>query len=297
MHTVSVHGTPREYLLHLPVGLRSDEPAAVVLNFHGGGSNAWQQRSLTQMNDVSDAGDFLVVYPQGTPGPAPDIRTWNAGSCCGKAQRDDVDDIGFVLEILRDLTRRHPLDETHVHATGMSNGAMLTYRLACALSDTIASIAPVAGTIGIERCAPRRPIPLLHFHGTADEFAPYAGGVGRIVASGSFASVASTVSTFVRINGCRPEPSRSVTDGDAIWTTYASTQDGPMVTLCAIDGGGHTWPGGKPVPGAGKTTLDVSASEEMWRFFRDHPLPAESPARFPWHREVTVRRSRSTPQD
>jgi hypothetical protein len=70
-----------------------------------------------------------------------------------------------------------------------------------------------------------------------------------------------------------------------------------MVTLCAIDGGGHTWPGGKPVPGAGKTTLDVSASEEMWRFFRDHPLPAEAPARFPWKREVTLRRSRSTPQD
>lgn len=83
-----------------------------------------------------------------------------------------VDDVGFVSDLIEDLAKNFPIDRKRVFATGISNGGMLSYRLACELSDKIAAIAPVAATGGITECKLKRPVPTLHFHGKKDSCIP-----------------------------------------------------------------------------------------------------------------------------
>jgi polyhydroxybutyrate depolymerase len=274
IHTISVNGTERQYIVHVPSSYSPTAATAVVLNFHGGGSNANRQMVLSRMNETSDAYGFLVVYPEGTKAVIGPWRTWNAGSCCGRAMRDNVDDVQFSAAIIDDLDRKYSIDKRRVFATGMSNGAMMAYRLACELSNRIAAIAPVGATIGVDHCRPSRPVSVLHFHGTADKFAPYRGGYGKIWASDKFKSVADTIAIFVVLNGCGNQPVVSYQKGDVTCLSYPSCKDKSSVVLCPIENGGHTWPGGPPLlKRGGKTSYDVSASEAMWKFFEAHPLP------------------------
>jgi polyhydroxybutyrate depolymerase len=271
VRTVSVDGTERRYILHAPPGRSSSGRTAVVLNFHGGGHNAEKQIALSQMNITSDAHGFLVVYPEGTRALFGEAETWNAGSCCGAAVRRNVDDVKFTAAIIDDLESNYCIDDRRVFATGISNGAMMAYRLACELSDRIAAIAPVGATIGISECRPSRPVSVIHFHGTADEFAPFGGGYGKIRASGNFKSVPDTIARFTMLNGCKEVPEVTYQRGDALCRSYPSCKDKATVTLCLIEGGGHTWSGGSPFPTGGKTSYDISANEQMWKFFQAHP--------------------------
>jgi polyhydroxybutyrate depolymerase len=128
------------------------------------------------LNAKADQAGVLAVYPDGTGSRC--SYFWNAGDCCGPAVWDGVDDVAFFDALLDDLAGAYSIDRQRVLATGMSNGAMMAYRLAAELSDRIAAIAPVAGRMATEGCRPRRPVPVLHFHGTTDEFIPFPPGTG-----------------------------------------------------------------------------------------------------------------------
>jgi polyhydroxybutyrate depolymerase len=272
---LSVEGIEREYLLHVPAAVVEGKPAPVVLAFHGGGANAQQMISFSGLNELAEREGFLVVYPGGT-GRVDRARTWNAGNCCGYAQRRQIDDVQFVRRLLDDLHQTTPIDERRIWATGMSNGAMMCYRLASELSDRIAAIAPVAGPMGTESCHPARPVPVCHFHGTEDQFAPFRGGRGaRSLTRTHFYSVEHSIRQWVRANGCSAEPRIEelpviVEDGTKIArTTYAGGRDGAEVVLYTIHGGGHTWPGRQPsLTRLGPSTRNLSANEAMWEFFR-----------------------------
>src|SRR5581483_1221143 len=137
----------------------------VVLAFHGGGSNAMQMADFCGLNAKADGAGFIVAYPEGSGRLARD-HTWNGGNCCGYAMEQKVDDVGFVRVLLDDLAWRARIDTKRVYATGMSNGAVMAYRLASELADRIAAIAPVAGPMGTATCKPSRPVSVMHFHGT-----------------------------------------------------------------------------------------------------------------------------------
>jgi polyhydroxybutyrate depolymerase len=270
MRTVVVDGRQRQFVVHIPgVHPRTDMP--LVLNFHGWGSTAHEQIRLTGMNSVADREGFAVAYPEGI-GP---VAGFNAGDCCGEAITERVDDVALTRAILDDLERAFPIDSKRVYATGMSNGGFMSHRLACELSDRIAAIAPVAGVIGVHSCSPTRSVSVLQFHGTADTLVRYQGG-----GLATFVPVETTVRDWARRDGCPGIASdwsadrRMVTyrRGDVTCETYAGCAKGTEVTLCRIDGGGHTWPGGAPIRNLGKTTNDVSATEAMWRFFAAHPM-------------------------
>ena len=161
-----------------PTRIRSVPPdARRSQQFHGGGTNAKTMVRFCGLNETADRDGFLAVYPNGS-GRNPNLLTWNAGNCCAYAMRQNVDDVGFVGALLDDLSGFANVDPKRVFATGMSNGGMLAYRLASELSQRIASIASVSGPMGTDACRPTRPVSVLHFHGTSDEFAPYAGGRG-----------------------------------------------------------------------------------------------------------------------
>jgi polyhydroxybutyrate depolymerase len=269
----------RKYLVHVPPKYDAAKPTAIVLVFHGGASNAEQMVRFCGLNRKADEVGFIAVYPFGT-GRLEKTLTFNGGNCCGYAMNNNVDDVGFVRAILDDLAKVVNLDAKRVFATGMSNGGIIAYRLASELSDRIAAIAPVSGPMGTETCSPKRPVSVIHFHGTDDGFAPLKGGQGpRSISGTNFYSVEHSIKAWVKADGCPEEPIVSKlpdTADDATSVTkkvYGPGKDGAEVVLIEIEGGGHTWPGQEPkVKILGKATKDISANDLMWEFFEKHPM-------------------------
>jgi polyhydroxybutyrate depolymerase len=277
--TVEVGSLTRSYIVHVPSSYDGSKPMPVVLVFHGGGSNAEQMIRFCGLNGKADEAGFIAVYPSGT-GRFPRMLTWNGGNCCGYAMREKVDDVAFVRALLDDLAKVAKIDEKRVYATGMSNGAIISYFLASKLSDRIAAIAPVAGPMGTKTCTPKRPVPVMHFHGTEDEFAAFKGGPGsKSRSQTNFYSVEHSIQACVKANGCPTEPKvedmpDKADDGMTVTRkTYGPGKDGSEVVLFVIEGGGHTWPGREPrIQRLGKSTKDISANDLMWEFFERHPM-------------------------
>jgi polyhydroxybutyrate depolymerase len=276
--TLVVAERQRTYFAHVPRSYDGSKPVPVVLAFHGGGSNARQMEHFCGLTDKAEAEGFVVVYPSGT-GRTEQLLTWNGGNCCGYAQHEKVDDVEFVRKLLDDLERIAKVDADRIYATGMSNGAILSYRLAAELSDRIAAIAPVGGPMGTKECHPQRPVPVLHFHGTDDKFAPFNGGRGeRSLSQTDFYSVEHSIGCWVKANECRAEPvvieeQPKVADGTKVTRkTWGSGKNGSEVVLIEIASAGHTWPGRQPaLLYLGKSTKNISANDEMWEFFKRHP--------------------------
>ncbi|MBV8758505.1 MAG: prolyl oligopeptidase family serine peptidase [Deltaproteobacteria bacterium] len=261
--TITSGGTSRIVYAHVPPNYDPTRPTALVFNFHGFTSDALQEAVLSLMNDKADSEGFIVLYPVGTGAPL----SWNAGACCGTATASNVDDIQFVRDILAAASDKLCIDPARVYATGMSNGGFLSHRIGCELADRFAAIAPVAGVLGIDACTPSRPMPVMHFHGTQDSLVPYDGS-----ASLGFPSVASTFAGWAQRDHCTGDPVETYRNGNASCSTYQHCDGGADVTLCTINGGGHTWPGGTPVPSLGLTSTDIHATDAMWTFFAQHHL-------------------------
>jgi polyhydroxybutyrate depolymerase len=276
--SLEVDGGTRSYLVHVPPKYDPKHPTSVIMAFHGGGSNAEQMVRFCALNKQADKEGFIVVYPSGT-GRFEKMLTWNGGNCCGYAQWNNVDDVTFTRALLDDLAKVANVDSKRVYATGMSNGAIMCYRLASELSDRIAAIAPVSGPMGTEKCNPKRPVSVIHFHGTDDQFAPFKGGKGKGVSQTAFYSVEHSIRAWVKANGCPEKPvvtdlPNKADDGMTVQRkTYGPGKDGAEVVLVEINGGGHTWPGRDPVVRfLGKSTRDISANDLMWEFFKRHPM-------------------------
>lgn len=269
-HTLTYAGVERSYVLHIPPGYNASQPTALVMAFHGITLNAREMMRISGFNAQADAAGFIVVYPNASG----EQMSWNGGGCCGEAARNNVDDVGFVRAVIADLSTFLDIDPKRIYATGFSNGAILTYRLGCEMADQIAAIGPVSATQALEdmqACRPARPLPVIHFHGTDDEPNPYNGGItpGGV----QFISVNDQISFWVAANGCPLEAQQTVS-GSIIHNTYSPCQGGASVELYTITGGKHAWPGGEAVNlRMGQPTTEISATQLMWRFFTDHPMP------------------------
>lgn len=242
-------GRPRWWLVHEPETGKKPRPLVLVL--HGGGGDPFNAERMSAMSALADREGFLAVYPAGT-GRFFGRRflTWNAGSCCGYALKSGADDTGFLSALVGRLVKEGRADQKRVYVTGLSNGGMMSHRLACERADLVAAAAPVAGTIGIPNCKSSRPVPILIIHGKADEHVPYAGGR----APARFSE--------------RDRVDRSVEEVASIWR-----KAGSEVKLL-IHEGGHIWPGGTPGLRFGNVDPvlpEPKASEEIWAFFKARP--------------------------
>jgi polyhydroxybutyrate depolymerase len=267
LRTIAVGASPRTYLLHLPSTYRAGRPAPLVLVFHGGGGRARGIAPHTGFSRLADREGFVVAYPEGMGG------RWNDGRGIAASH----DDAGFVRTLLDTLGAELSIDPRRVYATGISNGAMFSYRLACDLPGVLAAVAPVAGGMPAELTAgcTRGPAPsVVAFQGTADPLIPYdGGGAGprRVL------SAQRSVAFWAGLAGCADsvvadQPRDSLRDGTRVRrTSFTGCPEGRDVELYTIEGGGHTWPGGPPAGRrVGRVSREVDATEVIWRFFARH---------------------------
>ena len=277
-------GRERAYLVHIPTGYRSDQPAPVVFAFHGGGGTMQLQAGDSYgLVDKSDSAGFIAVFPNGYSRlPGGKLATWNAGACCAQARDEGIDDVGFVRAIWDKLPTLVSVDRQRVYATGMSNGGMMSYRLACEMADVFKAIAPVAGTDNTLQCQPSRPVSVLHIHAKDDDHVLFNGGAGAAAFKDSkkvadFVSVPETIARWSQRNQCAGTPQRVVSGSGAYCDASTVCAGGTQVELCVTESGGHSWPGGsKPRAGKAEVSQAIHANDVMWDFFQRVSAPASS---------------------
>jgi polyhydroxybutyrate depolymerase len=246
VHTLSVGGHDRTYRLYKPKELPASAPLIVML--HGGFGNGAQAEKSYGWNKLADSSKFIVAYPDGLN------RGWNVngGGCCGRPAREGIDDVGFITAAVADIGKNLDIDASRVYATGMSNGAIMSYTLACE-TRIFAAIGPVAGT-QLNQCRSPHPTSVIHIHGTADRLIRYGGGRGQGVAHINGPS-APDVDAFWRDADHCGAP--TTTTSDSVTTSTAGCADNRSVVLITVDGGGHQWP--------------RFATRMLWQFFAAHP--------------------------
>jgi polyhydroxybutyrate depolymerase len=263
--TLTSGGIERAYRLFVPDDASPAGGFPLVLVFHGGlgvGDGAAQQ---TGFDEAAATRGWLVAYPDGVG------RTWNAGICCNPALRRGIDDVAFSRDLVADIDARFGIDPARVYATGFSNGAMLTYRLACEASDLFAAFAPVSATLGID-CDPAYPVSVLHIHGTADENVPIDGGFGtKSIVPIDWPPARSGLERIASVDGCDPEPTETRTEVSTF--RWGGCDDAAAVEYVVVPGGGHSWPRGDQLsPGLDPPSPLLDATATIADFFEAHPL-------------------------
>lgn len=277
-------GQERSYLVHVPPQASGRKPLPVVLNFHGATSNGHQQERYSGMDSAADRFGFIAVYPNGTGRLG--LLSWNAGLCCVYAMFHRVDDVGFVRALVDDLSKRTAIDHSRIYATGISNGAMMSYRLAVEASDLVAAIAPVAGAMVLQDFRPARPIAIMHIHSVDDPYARYHGGYGRLGKLGhdmGNPDVEQMLARWRTFDKCPEEarvgpvlngsPGTSDAGNSATKYVWGPCANGTEIVLWKLTGSGHVWPGAAQVRFLGRPTGLFDANQEIWRFFTKFSLP------------------------
>ncbi len=253
-------GEKREYLLHLPRSYDPSRPVPLVISLHGAGGWPVQQMEMTRWNALADEQRFIVVYPAGAEKGGP--RIWRES------------DVKYVADLIDALERAYNIDRKRIYANGFSNGGGTSFVLSCTLSDRIAAVGLVAAaqTTPWSRCTDRRAVPMIDFHGTGDSATPYNGGVSWVT-SGEFPSVPIWAAKWAHRNHCAASAESTVAS-DVVLREYTRCANDATVALYTIVNGGHTWPGGEPLPEffVGRTTRSIDATRTMWKFFLRHPL-------------------------
>lgn len=275
--TTSSAGTTRAYFRDVPPGYHQHQPIPLVLDLHGQSETATLHKRNSSLETLGNQQGFVTVTPEGS-GPPPHWDT-----------RFDSADMVFLGAVLDEVGQRLCIDQRRVFVAGYSNGAFMASAMACIDADRIAAVAPVAGIRDVPSCHPVRPVPVIAFHGVADTFLSFNGGLGPGVMalpdrqalidvaapSDSGLSIPGVAAAWATRNGCAPNPTDRTVASDVTLVRYSCPAHAD-VELYEITGGGHTWPGSQLSKSLaayiGRTTFSINADQLMWSFFRQHPL-------------------------
>lgn len=262
-------GLRREYIVHVPK-TRPAGPTPILMALHGGGGDMDFQAKNYGLIEKSEAAGFIAVFPSGySRFPGGILATWNAGKCCGHARDKAIDDVGFLKEVVQRVSHQANGHLGRVFVTGMSNGAMMAYRLACEAPQMIRGIAAVAGTDNTNVCNPARPVPVIHFHARDDTHVLFTGGAGKDAFRDramvtDFSSVPATIAKWVAIDRADPKARQVLKVPGAMCERHAGLAP---VELCVSDTGGHSWPGTQSQRANKAPSQAISANDRIWDFF------------------------------
>jgi polyhydroxybutyrate depolymerase len=267
VHTITFDGLERTYRVYVPDSL-TPGPSTLVVMLHGGFGSAQQAELAYGWDAQAEESGLIVVYPEGVG------RSWNGGTCCGPAAKRDLDDVGFIEAVVAEVSSALDIDRQRTFATGMSNGGIMAYRLACD-SDVFAAIGVVSGTMLVE-CNAMRPVSVMHIHGALDASLPPDGSPGGGTQNIDGPPLADVIGYWLQRDGCG-EP---VTGewGDPLVTTLDATDcDGhTAVVYIEIQDAGHQWPGAasseiRDELGGDPPSQRLDATRELAAFFGAHP--------------------------
>ena len=266
--SITHDGIQRDYILYIPELYDGSTAVPLVFNFHGYGSNAAQQMFYGDFRDIADTEGFLLVHPEGTT--LIGNQFWNVGF---PGLSSTIDDVGFTEALIDELATLYTIDLDRVYATGMSNGGFMSFLLACQLSEKIAAVASVTGSMTqdtFDDCNAQHPTPVLQIHGTDDGVVLYNGNNLSI-------PIADVISYWVDFNNCETTPTTTtlpdvdVSDGSTIeYSVYEDGDNGITTEHMKVIGGGHTWPGS--ILNSAGTNQDIDASMEIWLFFSRYDI-------------------------
>jgi polyhydroxybutyrate depolymerase len=272
--SIVIAGRQRGYVLHVPKSYDRRKPTPLVISMHGAGLWGAAQKEISRWNDLADREGIIVVYPSALRGSGP--ATWSVEHGAGLMR-----DVAFIAALIDTLSLEYNVDSTRIYANGLSNGGGMSFVLSCTLSNRIAAVGLVASaqTLEFQWCTDTRPVPMIAFHGTEDPAVPYNGGTSWVLrGERRFPNLPKFVASWARRNGCAAVPRDSAVAVEVTRRLYVQCADNATVALYTIYGGGHTWPGGKPLPESwmGTTTARIDANELMWSFYLAHPLSRHS---------------------
>ena len=259
----------RTYVVRRPANLPRDAKLPVIIVLHGGGGNAANAERMSGLTPFAHARGVMVVYPNGQAAGNASTLTRNAGRCCAYAMRNNVDDVGFLSKMIDQLVEKEGADPKRIYVTGMSNGGMMSHRVAVEAGEKLAGAAPIAGALN-SPLQKGPPVPIIMIHGTADEHVLLAGGQPKQTLAGPRIdrSMQDGIDFWRERNQASATP-QTKTEGRLTLTTYPGKN--PVATAI-IEGEGHTWPGGRAgSPRGDRPGSDVSANELMWAFFSGLP--------------------------
>lgn len=289
--SLKVGDLERRYIVHVPSGYDGRKPVPVVIMFHGGGGTARGAMRETGWTQKADEEGFVAVFPEATPpDPSKPVRfgtngqAWNDGSGGFHSGERNVPDVAFVDAMINDLIARFTVDRRRIYATGFSNGASMAFRVGVELSERIAAIAPVAGTLWIKQLKLDRPVSLAYISGDADPLNPIEGGKPRMATGAAIRTAISRhkppanefITAWARALGCAAEPKSTPGTPGVTTLAYDGGRGGSEVRFTLVRGHGHIWPGGRnqlPEAMVGKPSGILNATDAIWAFFEEHPVP------------------------
>jgi len=265
--TIQSGGSDRSFTAYLPASYSATKPAPIVFDFHGFGSNAAQQMVYGDFRPLADAHGLIVVAPNGQGQAA--SRHFNLTNVAGEA-----DDVAFTLAVLDRFEASMCVDTRREYSAGMSDGGGMTSLLACRASDRFAAFGPVAVVFYDPQCATARSVPIAAFQGTADPIVPFNGGAVHCCGGAVVPAAPASMASWAAHDGCGAQPVEDQLSPMVLLRRWSGCSAGAEVRFYIIEGGGHTWPGGAiRLAVLGPTTSQISASDTLWAFFAQHPLP------------------------
>ena len=263
-------GEKRKYLFYVPESYDPTVPTPLVFNIHGFAQWPANQMKVSGWNELADQFGFIVVYPSGTGFPLR-WRVSEDPENPGGPQKE----VAFFSDLIDKLEDEYNIDSSRIYANGLSNGGGMTLQLACNLSDRIAAIGGVAGAylFDFEECLPEHLVPAIFFHGKEDQIVPFGGGPSERY-SLPFPNIPEFVHSYAQKNECDPDPYTVLETTNVSGIRYSDCREDANVVFYTIADGGHTWPGGSPLPEwiTGKTSQEIDATRLMWEFFEGYTI-------------------------
>jgi len=272
----------RYYDVYVPDSYDGSLAYPLVVDIHGLGKNKTSQRLTSGMRLLSELENFIVAYPQGLYGLPDDPEernpvtgfplkgpSFNAGGvCCGAAQENDTDDIGFVKAMVEAINSASHIDTTRVYVTGLSNGGFMSHSLACEAPDVFAAAVPFAASTlqNLNMDCAQQPIPVLTFQGLTDILVPYDGNL-------FYKSAHESLEAWKQYNGCTsptPDVTEIISD-TAFCETYNSCSDNADTGLCSVtgsDAAGHF---------LYQNEDGINLAAKAWNFMQQHQMLSENP--------------------
>lgn len=258
-----VHDYIRSYILHVPPTYSKGSKVPLVLVIHGYTGTATGMEQWTHFSDKADKEGFIVAYPNGLayPWTEKNPQAWNCG---GQYEEwtGQTDDVGFIKGIIEKISQNYTIDNDRIFITGHSNGSRMTYRLGFQLSDIIAAIAPVSGTMVYQSDKkPSYAVPAMHLHALNDSAVYFYGR--HDPKEMIYESVDSILTRWSSYFPCKTVPDTIQREENYIVKSWSCTVSNPEILLYVMKNGAHQW-----------FTLEnsgINGTDLIWEFFKSHP--------------------------